>query len=209
MVVAPERGLTLYELADEYAAIKRLLDAEARADEIDHTQEHVPQNALEVALDALGTAIERKAEGILFVYKQQAFEAGLMADEANRLRRMADEADARADAKRNGAERLKNYLAEQLGSLGDDTQRFETPRVRATLAKRGKDVVVVDDDTQVAAAFKIATLKMPAADVPVGFAPFVTDISIAKSAINDVYARTGVIPKGCATAPGKRSLRIS
>lgn len=200
---APEdgaRSLKLYELTDEYTALKALLEA---------TEGDATGTALSEALVALSGAITQKAEGIAKVYLAQNASADWVDSQADIFEAEANRLRDRAYRQRKATQRLTDYLAMELAALGEDTQKFVTPLVTITLSKRpAKDNVVVVDEDALPDNYKEATLRMPRSHVPPERVEYITAVTIRKADLNAHVEATGILPPGCATEAGKRTLKI-
>ncbi|MEM3169946.1 MAG: siphovirus Gp157 family protein [Candidatus Nitrosotenuis sp.] len=202
------RPPTLHELTAGYAEIKRLLDRELWDDRSEEQPEEALQGALNQALAQLTDAIDKKSEGIAKVILQQEAEAELIASQGDILQREVDRLHRLAERKRKGALWLRSYLASELASLGEETQRFQSLYLTVTLAKRpANDRVVVEDETKVPIEFLRGSVTAPLAELPRPLRER-AQISVDKQAILKLYREQGVVPPGCRTEPGPRPLRI-
>jgi hypothetical protein len=210
--VTPERGLKLYELTGEYEGIRRLIDAEAGAEFAD---DEARRAGLEAALAGLTEGIAHKSWGIAKIVLQQKAEADYIEAEAAIFEKEAARLKQRAEVKRAGTERLREYLATELASLGEDTQKFRSPTVTVTLSKASDDRVTVIDDSLIPLTFIDLELRRVPATFFSGVvlselekAGYIRHRVPAMTRINGAVQETGIVPPGCAVAPSKRTLRI-
>lgn len=123
--------MKLYEYDD---IIETLYRAQESEDGVDDETGMVFDITL---LDQLEMERDKKIESALLYAKQLEADAGEISDYIKRL-------TARAKAKKNAAESIKNWLIERF--KGEDIKKFETKRIRATLSVRAASKTVITDE---------------------------------------------------------------
>lgn len=196
------RGLTLYELTGQYAEIATLLDRDLDADELGIDD-------LNEILDTMRPEIIAKGENLGRVIRQKEAEVEWIEAQAAAFRREADRIIMRAGVKERGVERLRAFLTDAMGVIGDGTQKVEGGLVNITLSKRGDDVLEVTDETKIPEAYIIATAQGPASNVrhlPDGWT--VKSTRVDKAALNEAWKESHIAHAGTTIVPKKRSLKV-
>ena len=123
--------MKLYEYDD---IIETLYRAQESEDGVDDETGMVFDITL---LDQLEMERDKKIENVLLYAEQLKADAGEINDYIKRL-------TARAKAKKNAAESIKNWLVERFKS--EAVKTFETKRIRATLSVRTASKTVITDE---------------------------------------------------------------
>ncbi len=205
-------GMPLWELTSEYLLLESKLDDALAGDAelVELRQQGAPvapddprAAGLKEALDALGGAITDKVEGVARIIRNREAGALSLADEAARLQ-------GRADVAKHGAERLRQYLYDQLDALGEDTQRQETPVAKVVLSKRpDRKVIRIDDQAALPPQFVKATLQMTLGDVPAALMAYIKREDVVMALVKEHAEAEGLPPPGATFVAPRRSLRIS
>lgn len=117
---------TLYEISDKYRAFMAMVDSGEIED----------ADAITDTLDSIQQEFDAKVDNIACLYKNLVGQADMIEDEA---KRQMD----RAKHKRNVADRLKEYLAANLQSIGQE--KFENERACISF-RRSKALDITDED---------------------------------------------------------------
>jgi hypothetical protein len=116
--------MTLYELADDYAALIEAIE-----------NDELPEEAIADTLEAVAGEFEDKAESVAVVIKS-------IKAEADSIKAEEDVLKARREAKENKAKYLSGYLATNMERL--NIKKIDKPR--AVLSFRKSTALVVDDE---------------------------------------------------------------
>lgn len=117
--------MKLYELSAQYNDFLYLLDNEVEMDE----------QTINDTLESIQASFDDKCESIALMCKQLAIEADGIEAEAKSL-------EARARSKRKTIEHLRDYVAANMRSIGQD--RLETSRCKLTF-RRSESVSIYDE----------------------------------------------------------------
>jgi len=126
---------TLYEIADNYRAFLQMVESGEIEDE----------QAIEDTLDSIQQEFDQKIDNIACLYKSLTAEAIAIETEAKRLL-------DRARYKRNVCDRLKDYVAANMQSIGQE--KFENERNRISFRK--STALNVTDDRALLTALQVA-----------------------------------------------------
>ena len=194
--------LQLHELTD------LALEVEKRIDEI--TDKAPDAESLDFALkEALGTIegdIRKNATALAALVLNRESDADVLQHQANIFYERGRAITKRADAMKHGADRLRDYIAGSLASLGPDTQKLNG-LVAVTLSKESKEKLHVTDARALPRKYRIDVLEMPALKVPPGLDGYTTAYKVNK----DALAKDGVDeapPPGTEMRTPKRRLLV-
>ena len=194
--------LQLHELTD------LALDVERRIDEI--TDKAPDAESLDSALkEALGTIegdIRKNATALAALLLNREADAAVLQHQADLFTARAAGVSKRAGAMKHGADRLRDYIAGSLASLGPDTQKLNG-LVAVTLSEESKEKLHVTDASELPDAFRINVMEVPTAKVPWALVSYTTGYKANK----DALARDGVDeapPPGTEMRTPKRRLLV-
>jgi len=195
--------LKLHELSDLALDIERRLDALA---EIEDASER--DDGLREALSLIEGDIKENATALATLVLNREADAAALQHQADLFQARADGVSKRAQAIRNGADGLRDYIAGCLASLGPETQKLNgNGLVAVTLSKESKEKLHVVEPAELPREYRIDVLEVPAENVPVSLVGFTT----GHKANKDALARDGadeLPPSGTEMRVPKRRLLI-
>ena len=193
--------LQLHELTDLAREVEKRLDDLTQIEDVDERDA-----GLREALSIIEGDIKGDATALAALVLNREADADVLQYQADLFTARAAGVSKRADAMKHGADRLRDYIAGSLASLGPDTQKLNG-LVAVTLSKESKEKLHVTDARELPDAFRMDVLTMPALKVPFDLMRYTTDYKPNKEAL----AKDGVDeapPPGTEMRTPKRRLLV-
>ena len=193
--------LQLHELTDLALEVEKRLDDLAQIEDADERDA-----GLREALGIIEGDIKGNATALAALVLNREADADVLQHQADLFTARAVGVSKRAGAMKHGADRLRDYIAGSLASLGPDTQKFNG-LVAVTLSKESKEKLHVTDAAELPREYRIDVLEMPALKVP----PALDGYTTGYKANKDALERDGVDeapPPGTEMRTPKRKLLV-
>ena len=193
--------LQLHELTD------LALDVEKRLDDLAQIEDADERDAgLREALGVIEGDIKENATALAALVLNREADADVLQHQADLFTARAAGVSKRAQAIKNGADRLRDYIAGSLASLGPDTHKLNG-LVAVTLSKESSEKLHVTDTASLPREYRLDVLEVPTTEVPLSLTKYVTGYKANK----DALAKDGVDeapPPGTEMRTPKRRLMV-
>ena len=169
--------LQLHELTDLARDVEKRLDDLAQIEDADERDA-----GLREALGVIEGDIKENATALAALVLNREADADVLQHQADLFTARAAGVSKRAQAIKNGADRLRDYIAGSLASLGPDTHKLNG-LVAVTLSKERKKKLHVTDVADLHSNYRIDVLEVPERKVPAELLHYVTGYKADKDAL--------------------------